>query len=284
MEVGNRPPSVSQPIKKDTPKQKHSYIYQTKLFIMATTKSTSETGHAKNVANFKTMISNCTGYGALYNPANTNIIIKALNAKFSESDAAVKAVEPALTPYRDAINARIAAYEPMNDLVRSALSSLRASDGVPSTTLTDAATLVKKITGTNYKAPAPVKVPEPTPAQHSMSQQSFDMRLSHFNDFVSLLQNTPQYAPNETDITATALAASADAMQTANEAVASVYQTYEAALKARDISLYFAETGLVALSGKVKKYTASVSKLGATDKKLVSGLVFKTPAKNKLHF
>ncbi len=31
--------------------------------------STSETGHAKNVANFETLISFCTGYGTTYNPS-----------------------------------------------------------------------------------------------------------------------------------------------------------------------------------------------------------------------
>lgn len=31
--------------------------------------STSETGHAKNVANFSTLISFCTAYGTKYNPS-----------------------------------------------------------------------------------------------------------------------------------------------------------------------------------------------------------------------
>ena len=31
--------------------------------------STSETGHAKNVANFEDLISFCNGYGATYNPS-----------------------------------------------------------------------------------------------------------------------------------------------------------------------------------------------------------------------
>ena len=32
--------------------------------------STSETGHAKNVANFSTLISFCTAYDTKYNPSN----------------------------------------------------------------------------------------------------------------------------------------------------------------------------------------------------------------------
>jgi len=35
--------------------------------------STSETGHAKNVANFEDLISFCTGYGTAYNPSKAAI-------------------------------------------------------------------------------------------------------------------------------------------------------------------------------------------------------------------
>ncbi|MBK7148718.1 MAG: hypothetical protein IPH78_07800 [Bacteroidetes bacterium] len=37
--------------------------------------STTETGHAKNVANFEDLISFCTGYGASYNPSKAAIAI-----------------------------------------------------------------------------------------------------------------------------------------------------------------------------------------------------------------
>ena len=39
--------------------------------------STTETGHAKNVANFEDLISFCTGYGASYNPSKAAIAIAA---------------------------------------------------------------------------------------------------------------------------------------------------------------------------------------------------------------
>jgi len=44
--------------------------------------STSETGHAKNVANFKDLIAVCTGPGSSYNPANASIKPAELNSKF----------------------------------------------------------------------------------------------------------------------------------------------------------------------------------------------------------
>ena len=37
--------------------------------------SNSETGHAKNVANFEDLISFCNGYGATYNPSKEALTI-----------------------------------------------------------------------------------------------------------------------------------------------------------------------------------------------------------------
>jgi hypothetical protein len=41
--------------------------------------STTETGHAKNVATFEDLISFCTGYGATYNPSKATLKLPALN-------------------------------------------------------------------------------------------------------------------------------------------------------------------------------------------------------------
>jgi|GEM_PF-2281159 len=42
---------------------------------------TYDTGHAKNVANFETLIAYLTGYGAVYKPSNANIQLSNLNEK-----------------------------------------------------------------------------------------------------------------------------------------------------------------------------------------------------------
>jgi len=39
--------------------------------------STTETGHAKNVANFESLISICTGYGTAYNASKENLKLSA---------------------------------------------------------------------------------------------------------------------------------------------------------------------------------------------------------------
>ncbi len=47
--------------------------------------STSETGHAKNVANFEDLISFCTSYGTANNPSKAAIQLPALNTLYSNA-------------------------------------------------------------------------------------------------------------------------------------------------------------------------------------------------------
>ena len=54
--------------------------------------STTETGHAKNVANFEDLVSFCTGYGTTYNPTQNNIKLPALNTLHANAQNALDAV------------------------------------------------------------------------------------------------------------------------------------------------------------------------------------------------
>jgi len=253
--------------------------------------SGQETGHAKNVGNFKLMNIYVAGFGTTYNPANPNILIAALNSKATVADATVKSVQLAETPYKHAKHARRVAYDKLNPLVRSAMGILKSSHGISEFTISEANTLAQKITGTN-------RVPkkkngnnaqngqstEPTEQLHSVSQQSFDMRLANFNDFISILQATPQYAPNERDIQVTALTTFAEALAATNDMVNKTFIPYRAALKARDTELYFPQTGLFDIAAKVKNYISSLNgALGDTEKKQVMGLTFSKPFEKSLH-
>ena len=56
----------------------------------------SETGHAKNVANFETMITNCRGFGEAYNPSSNDIKIASMASYHLESKEEVRDVTEAL--------------------------------------------------------------------------------------------------------------------------------------------------------------------------------------------
>lgn len=249
-----------------------------------------ETGHAKNVANFSKLITACTSFGSDYNPTSTKLKLTALQTLYTDSDKAVKKVDAERKPYNLAIELRKTAYANLNNTVQSALDALISCDDVPKGTIVDAKTLVKKIKGTNRTAKAkttstpPAPDAEPTATTYSTSRQSYDMRLANFNDLIALLDSTAEYTPNETENTLIALKGYAADLLSKNTAVNDSYPSYSQALNQRDMLLYYPETGLVDITLKVKRYVESVSKLSATQKKLVSSLDFKKMSKNILHF
>jgi len=67
--------------------------------------STSETGHAKNVANFEDLISFCTGYGATYNPSKAAIKIAALTTLQTNAQSSIGSVTTSKVAFTNATNA-----------------------------------------------------------------------------------------------------------------------------------------------------------------------------------
>ena len=63
--------------------------------------STSETGHAKNVANFQDLISFVVGYGATYNPTKDALKLPQLNALLTTSQTSLAEVVTKNTAYNN---------------------------------------------------------------------------------------------------------------------------------------------------------------------------------------
>ena len=90
--------------------------------------STTETGHAKNVATFEDLISFCTGYGATYNPSKVVLKLPALTTQLTGASAALQAVKVAKTAFDNATNAREIAFKPMKPLTTKVVNSLAATE------------------------------------------------------------------------------------------------------------------------------------------------------------
>ncbi|TKC01414.1 hypothetical protein [Pedobacter cryotolerans] len=65
-----------------------------------------ETGHAKNVANFETLISFVASYGATYNPSRASIQLAALQTKAVDASIAMQQVNTRLATNGNVIAAR----------------------------------------------------------------------------------------------------------------------------------------------------------------------------------
>jgi hypothetical protein len=90
--------------------------------------STSETGHAKNVANFDELISYVTGYGTAYNPSKPSIKLAALQALAANAKNAIAAMHAAQPGYTNAVAARDASFKPLSKFTTRVINALKATD------------------------------------------------------------------------------------------------------------------------------------------------------------
>ena len=240
--------------------------------------STSETGHAKNVANFEDLISFCTGYGASYNPSKAAIQIAALNTLHTNAKNSLTGVISAKTAFSNATNARQAAFDPLKKLCTRIVNALDATDATDKL-VKDAKSINNKIQGTRSgDKPTPPPAGATDAAEDktiSVSQQSFDSLIENFAKMIELVSSEPTYTPNETELQVSTLTTTLGSLKTTNTAVINTYTNYSNGRITRNTILYGATSGLVDIAGDVKKYVKSVFGATSPQFKQVSKLEFK---------
>jgi hypothetical protein len=244
--------------------------------------SNSETGHAKNVANFKDLVAVCTGLGTTYNPGKTSIKPDALSDKLKSSDESLKTLNKLVPVLTNAVNEREKIYEPLTKLAARINAAVASSD-VPSNLLADVKTHTRKLTG---KRATPKKDDPPADPQNpgdegpkniSVSQLSFDSRLENLEKLIELLAVQAGYVPNEPDLSVAGLKNLYTQMDNANTAVLNAQKPVVNARTARNTGLYHPETGLLKVANDVKAYIKSVFTMRSPEYKQVSKLQFIKP-------
>jgi hypothetical protein len=235
----------------------------------------NETGHAKNVSNFETLITYCTGYDTNYDPSNPDLLLDKLIAKHNESKATVKQVKTTEAPFNLVEGERQTRFKPLKPLSTKVFGALKAS-GAPATVIADADTINRKIQGKRANN-TPVETPEGEVPKNkiSVSQQSFDMQIDHFDKLIEVLKIEPKYKPNETPLKVASLSEYKVQLEAINKQVKDAYIPYSNAMMARDKTLYHPETGLVAIAQLVKNYVKSVFGASSPEYKLINKLRFK---------
>ena len=243
--------------------------------------STTETGHAKNVAHFDELISSVLGYGNAFNPSKASIKVDALHSVSANSKNAIGVVSSLFPAYSNAVAAREAAFGPLSKYVTRALNALKATD---TTVQVDesARTFARKIQGrraTPKKTEAEKKAKQEAGTEVteiSSSQMSYDSRLENFDKFIKLLTSVPEYTPNEEDLKIPALTAKYNELKAKNSAVIAAATPLSNARILRNDVLYKANTGLVDIALDTKTYIKSVFGAGSPQYKQVSKLEFIT--------
>ncbi len=240
--------------------------------------STTETGHAKNVATFEDLISFCTGYGAAYNPSKVALKLAGLATQLTGANAALQAVKVAKTAYDNATNARELAFKPLKPLATKIVNGLAATEAAEQT-VDDVKTTNLKIQGRRATA---IKQPdakalaageEPVKTA-STSQQSFDKLIDHFAQVIATLTAEPKYLPNENELKVATLNVTLTDLKAKNTAVINATTAVSNARIARDKALYGDVTGMVDTALDIKQYVKSVFGASSPQYKQVSGLKF----------
>jgi hypothetical protein len=240
--------------------------------------SSSETGHAKNVANFEDLLSFCTGYGATYNPSKVSIKLPALVILRTTAQGALVLVTGSSTGFINATNARVIVFDPIKPLSTKIVNALSATDATDEL-IDDAKSINRKIQGgrkggNNTPPPPPEGTPPPDDDQISVSQQSYDSLIENFEKLIDLVGSEPSYTPNEVELQVVTLTALAVDLRAKNTDVVSATTVLSNARIARNKTLYLPKAGLVDIAQEIKKYVKSVFGATSPEYKQVSKIKF----------
>ena len=237
--------------------------------------STSETGHNKNVTNLETLIIRCEGLGGTYNPSNSQITIPSLTAFYQESKQLVKEVKTTEAPFNEVEGRRKLVFKPLKPTGTKFLNALKGANA-PSSVVADAETINRKLQGKRAdNSPTETPIGEIPKDKVSVSQQSYEMQVDHFEKLIEVGTIEPSYNPNEVPLKIATLNAYKDELFAINTEVKTKYVPYSNALKNRNAKLYNPETGIVSVTQQVKNYVKSAFGATSPEYKSISKLVFK---------
>jgi len=242
--------------------------------------SKSETGHAKNVANFDELISFVTGYGAAYNPSNAAIKLAALKTAVTNAKNAINVVDGMVPAYKNAVAERKVAFEPLSKLITRVLNAVIAIDTAPQV-VENVRFFTRKIQGKRAVAKKTDEELQILAMQGketrniSVSQMSYDSRLDNLNKLIKFLATIPQYKPNEADLKLASLTSLCNTLQIKNAAVLNTRILLSNARIARNNTLYHKTTGLVSTANETKAYAKSLFGVTTPQYRQISKLQFR---------
>lgn len=225
--------------------------------------STSESGHAKNIANFEKIHQQINSFGSDYNPSRDNLKKESIQTLLQSAKENLNQLHAEEAVWKKAVADREAAFVNFGKLITRVHNALRASG---STVQQDESIkgVFRKLQGQRLTPRQPQNqnlTPEnsaPVSKEISSSQMSFDSKLDNFSKLITFLENITEYAPNESDLTVQSLNTLYESLALKNNAVFAALAQLNKSRIQRNSMLYAPFTGLVALSTDIKSYIKSV--------------------------
>lgn len=237
--------------------------------------SKNETGHAKNIANANLLCSYIANLGSKYNPTNSKLLLANLQSIYNSAFASQQAVNNAVAPYSLAVDQREKLFAPISKKITRLRKMYKVTEDVTDAQLEDFMTIARKLKGVRKVKPSATTDPEEVQKQNSVSQMSYDLRTDNYDQLIALLQNTPNYNPNETEYQIATLQQEKNKMLQATQAVTSAFIPLNEARSLRNQKVYNAEDNLVDIFNKAKDYLFTILDSDSPEYKAVSKIKFK---------
>ena len=241
--------------------------------------STSETGHAKNVANFATLHTFILGYGEAYNPSKESLKAAMIQGLVTSSQNSLELVNTAEAANKVASDVRRNAFDPLSALCSRISGAIEASDALPQT-VEGVKAIIRKIRGVRTSSKLTDEEKSALIAagkevnEISAAQTSFDNRIDNLDKLIKLLV-AAGFNPNEAELKTEALNTLLARLKALNADVVSSEANLKNARLQRNQLLYTDETGLVDVAAKAKSYIKSLFGASSVQYNQVSGLEFR---------
>lgn len=238
----------------------------------------NQTGHEKNLANFKTLNTFIIGMGKDYQPTNPVADLTNVQGIIDEGDPIMTTIkEVAFPAYSKAVDDEEQAFGKLPKLITRSLKAFKAVADTDDEVAT-AVSLADKIRSSGGKKKEEKPAADAPPAKtHSTSQRSYDNQVAFFSEFIGVLSTNGKYNPNEAELQIPTLTAFRDELQTKTAAVDPALQAFNKARNERDDLFYNPQTGMLHVAEKVKAYLASVYEYGSKEMKYINSLKFTYP-------
>ena len=236
--------------------------------------STSEVGHAKNVANLQKLTEQIRVY-TLYNPPVDNIKIANLQTLYTDASSKLNQVEDKRNANKNAITLRQTAFENLKPTATKIINHLGIL-GLSQGTIDHAKSLNRLIQGGQKKeTTTPEEGKEPAKTV-STSRQSYTQQAENFGILLQLLGTITEYNPNENDLKLANLNTYKDSLVSSTQTVDQTEAELNNKLIERDQILYADGTGLYSIAQNVKKYVKSLYGATSPEYTNVSSIEFTT--------
>ncbi|MDQ8143994.1 hypothetical protein [Chryseobacterium sp. CFS15] len=236
--------------------------------------SKNETGHVKNIANANLLCTHIAELGAKYNPSNPKLLLTNLKDMYNTAFAHQETVNNSIAPYSLAVDNREKLFAPVSKKITKLRKMYKTTEGVTMAQLEDFMTIARKLKGIKKNNSA-VADPQQENIKISISQMSYDQRTNNYEVLISLLQNTPNYLPNEIEYQVPTLQQEKVQMLQATQTVADSFIPLNAARTVRNNTVYNSEDNLVDTFNKAKDYMFTILDGSSLQYKTISKIKFK---------